>query len=352
LIHCLAGELGLDVYVISLSRTGMDDSALDQLVNELPERCVALMEDIDAAFTSSLNRDQDNSSTTAPNAPSSSTSDGKPAKPDGPAPPPPNNRLSLSGLLNALDGIGAQEGRILFATTNHYRSLDPALCRPGRMDLHIEFKLASKYQAKELFTRFYLPGDHPDEEEEDKEKVKKEDNEKVDDSGYTSNADTSSETSSEKGAEGVSDTAAADGTAGDDKGKGEGTATLENEKPHVIGHRHSHGPVMSPKQVKELAAQFAEAIPEREVSMASLQGFLMSYKVRPFQAVKDAPEWVIKERKEKEEKEKERMAKAEKEKKEAEEKAAKEAKEKKEAEEKEKKEKEEKEKKEKEGTSS
>ena len=70
---------------------------------------------------------------------------------------PPVSRVTLSGLLNALDGIGAREGRILYATTNVYTALDPALCRPGRMDLHIEFKLASKYQARELFKRFYLP---------------------------------------------------------------------------------------------------------------------------------------------------------------------------------------------------
>lgn len=56
-IHSIAGELGLDVYVISLSRVGLDDSALGELVNELPERCIALMEDIDAAFTHGLNRD-------------------------------------------------------------------------------------------------------------------------------------------------------------------------------------------------------------------------------------------------------------------------------------------------------
>jgi AAA+ superfamily predicted ATPase len=51
-------------------------------------------------------------------------------------------------LLNALDGISAQEGRLLFATTNRYHTLDPALTRPGRMDLHVEFRLASQYQAR------------------------------------------------------------------------------------------------------------------------------------------------------------------------------------------------------------
>ena len=75
-------------------------------------------------------------------------------------------RVSLSGLLNALDGIGAQDGRILFATTNHYSVLDPALIRPGRMDLHVEFKLASKEQAKELFYRFYAPSKDSDDETE------------------------------------------------------------------------------------------------------------------------------------------------------------------------------------------
>ncbi len=40
-------------------------------------------------------------------------------------------------------------------STNHRDKLDPALIRPGRADLHIEYKYASKTQAKELFCRFY-----------------------------------------------------------------------------------------------------------------------------------------------------------------------------------------------------
>ena len=43
---------------------------------------------------------------------------------------------------NESDGVSAQEGRLLFATTNQYSALDPALTRPGRMDLHVEFVLA------------------------------------------------------------------------------------------------------------------------------------------------------------------------------------------------------------------
>jgi mitochondrial chaperone BCS1 len=45
--------------------------------------------------------------------------------------------ISFSGLLNALDGVRSQEGRIVFMTTNHKEKLDPALLRPGRADVHV-----------------------------------------------------------------------------------------------------------------------------------------------------------------------------------------------------------------------
>ena len=42
--------------------------------------------------------------------------------------------VTLSGLLNALDGVSSREGRVLFLTTNHPERLDAALVRPGRVD--------------------------------------------------------------------------------------------------------------------------------------------------------------------------------------------------------------------------
>ena len=47
-------------------------------------------------------------------------------------------KLSLAGLLNALDGIVDTPGRIIVLTTNHPEMLDPALVRPGRIDKNIE----------------------------------------------------------------------------------------------------------------------------------------------------------------------------------------------------------------------
>ncbi|KAF9466132.1 P-loop containing nucleoside triphosphate hydrolase protein [Collybia nuda] len=269
IIHSLAGELGLDVYIISLSRTGLDDTSLSELTSELPEKCIALMEDIDAAFTQSLNRDTTEGSSSDTEPPNDSpVTPGKGSS----QPPRSGSRVSLSGLLNALDGVGAQEGRILFATTNKYKSLDPALCRPGRMDIHVEFKLASHYQARELYRCFYLPV-----EDLDAENIEEKGNS---DSGYASSVDTDT------------DDAEIPNTVETVK-----TIVTTTEAVTFTGRSHrDRGPKLSRSQVTKLANQFAENIPERTFSMASLQGYLMAYKTRPLDAVKDVAAWVAKER--------------------------------------------------------
>ena len=63
--------------------------------------------------------------------------------------------VSFSGLLNAIDGVAAQEGRALIMTTNHKEKLDPALIRPGRADVHTELGLVSAATARRLFERFF-----------------------------------------------------------------------------------------------------------------------------------------------------------------------------------------------------
>lgn len=59
------------------------------------------------------------------------------------------------GLLNALDGVAAAEGRILFMTTNYLNRLDDALIRPGRVDRIEYLGRASKTQVRAMFDRFY-----------------------------------------------------------------------------------------------------------------------------------------------------------------------------------------------------
>lgn len=67
-------------------------------------------------------------------------------------------QVSFSGLLNALDGVRSQEGRILVMSTNHRERLDPALIRPGRCDMHLELCNATFSMIKQLFLKFF-PGE-------------------------------------------------------------------------------------------------------------------------------------------------------------------------------------------------
>lgn len=63
--------------------------------------------------------------------------------------------LTLSGLLNALDGVFACNGRILIMTTNHPEVLDSALIRPGRVDSKYLFDNCNKDQIKGLYEMFF-----------------------------------------------------------------------------------------------------------------------------------------------------------------------------------------------------
>lgn len=61
--------------------------------------------------------------------------------------------LTLSGFLNAFDGVASHEGRILILTTNHADVLDPAVTRPGRIDLRINIGVMEAPEIVSMFTR-------------------------------------------------------------------------------------------------------------------------------------------------------------------------------------------------------
>jgi mitochondrial chaperone BCS1 len=65
------------------------------------------------------------------------------------------NRVTFSGLLNALDGVASTEARIVFMTTNYLKRLDPALIRPGRVDLKEFVGHCTRYQLEQMYLRFY-----------------------------------------------------------------------------------------------------------------------------------------------------------------------------------------------------
>ncbi|KAJ3025570.1 hypothetical protein HDV00_012620, partial [Rhizophlyctis rosea] len=142
-VTALAGELRFNIYVISLANKGLTDETLTELMVDTPGRCILLLEDIDAAFVSRTRETGEGGGSV-----------GAGGVGTGNAGTTVTN-VTFSGLLNAIDGVAAQEGRIVCMTTNHLEKLDPALIRPGRIDLQIHFDLATKRQARELFLQFY-----------------------------------------------------------------------------------------------------------------------------------------------------------------------------------------------------
>lgn len=270
LIHSLAGELGLDIYVVSLSSKGMSDDTLAKLMGNVPSRCILLLEDLDAAFTRGISRDE--TSTGAPKVATAKDKDETAKEKDDNA-----STLSLSGLLNSLDGVAAAEGRLLFATTNHIERLDPALSRPGRMDVWINFKNATKWQAEGIFKCFFPA---------------------------------------------KSSAPAAAKDPQDPTSQANLPIPKRKKAVHVI-------PQLSEDEISVLAKRFADAIPDEEFSVASLQGYLLRNKTRPRECVEEVTNWVKEERetraklkKEKEEREaKEKKEREEKEKKEKDDKA-------------------------------
>jgi len=224
------------------------------------------MEDIDAAFHHTLSRDILDEG--------EQVEEVKGPNPNGPgAPQDRSSRISLSGLLNALDGVGAQEGRLLFATTNRYEALDAALRRPGRMDVHLEFKLASKYQVGMLFERFYLPTPRAftTKRSPSKEATDEDDDRRISDSGYG----TPVEPETEK----LIDVELPTG--------------VQNQSlAAMIARRRRREAKVSPEELDVLVERFRELVPEREFSMAALQGYLLMHKNQPHRAVDCAAKWV------------------------------------------------------------
>lgn len=69
-------------------------------------------------------------------------------------------QVTFSGLLNCLDGVASTEERLVFMTTNYLDRLDPALIRPGRIDLKQYIGHATKHQLCKMYSRFYPEAAH------------------------------------------------------------------------------------------------------------------------------------------------------------------------------------------------
>ncbi|CAL5195061.1 unnamed protein product [Lathyrus oleraceus] len=123
-VAAMANFLSYDIYDLDLSRVH-NDSDLKSLFLQTTPKSIVLVEDLD--------RFLDEKSSTA---------------------------LSLSAILNFMDGICSGEERLMVFTMNCKENVDPDLLRPGRVDAHIHFPLCDFSSFKTLASNYLSVKDH------------------------------------------------------------------------------------------------------------------------------------------------------------------------------------------------
>ncbi|KAG5464389.1 hypothetical protein LSCM1_00573 [Leishmania martiniquensis] len=159
-VMALAGELGLPVHILSLRSDSMDDDALLSLTSSLPRRSILLIEDLENVLKTPPGLGGCAGSPDASNGAVAATAETPPASLVSPYSTDigggPRSSLSLSALLNALDGVASSEGRLLLITTNDASRIPFAnlLLRPGRIDRQVKFEPLHEEQVREMDVSF------------------------------------------------------------------------------------------------------------------------------------------------------------------------------------------------------
>ncbi|KAK7955728.1 BCS1-mitochondrial of the AAA family of ATPase, partial [Apiospora aurea] len=276
LSEAIAGVFQLNIYAIDLTSV-LGDKDLARLFQGLPQRCIVLLEDIDVA---GLVRDKDTKviATSSilstpppppppqPSFPSTSTNAvlaGAAMMAPDQAPlfahPPIFNRpkpratgCTLSGVLQALDGVGSQEGRIVIMTTNRPEDLDDALIRPGRVDKKIRLGPADRDCARDMFIRMFEPN-----------------------IAATSSSRYHSHHTTPDGALTI---------------QGEEILLLDNNAPPPTCCDLC--PTLDLPQIRALADEFARQVPEDTFSPGQLQGFFQTHLECPRRALAQIGRWI------------------------------------------------------------
>jgi len=143
LVSALAAKFGMSIYAVNLIE--FNDRTLKNAINDVPENSMILFEDIDCMKAGNRRSEVEEwrrkQEATIGNQKSDATE---------------GFSVTLSGLLNVLDGFHAPENVVFVMTTNKVEELDPALLRPGRIDYRLFMGEAAESQKIELYRRFFL----------------------------------------------------------------------------------------------------------------------------------------------------------------------------------------------------
>ncbi|CAI7591878.1 unnamed protein product [Penicillium glandicola] len=267
LCFAAAGLLGLKLYLLDLNSTALDEDSLSSLFSELPRRCIVLLEDVDSAGITKSRTAKSPSTSTSDTPTSDATSkDGSAAAASTAAKEgDKKGGITLSGLLNVIDGVAASEGRILIMTTNHVEKLDAALLRPGRVDMKIAFGYTSEADIKELFTSIYAT---------------------MDTDIARNRAPAIHSNGSARLPTNISAGSIAKTEGGIIQNSEENNGEVKKEKTNL------QDLVSLRSRISDLASEFAAVIPSGEFTAAEIQGYLLNNKETPELAIKGASEWV------------------------------------------------------------
>lgn len=291
LSFAIAGYFKLKIYIVSLNSGSMNEENLSSLFAELPKKCVVLLEDIDTAGLTHTRDDEedgeDEDEDVAPKSPLTKATKTLEAIAKKSGAKEQAGKISLSALLNVIDGVASQEGRILIMTTNHIEKLDEALIRPGRVDMTVHFDLASKDNMEQIFKGIYatLEGDYPEP--------------KGSESGASDSGSVKSGSSRGRSPGSVASVS----RKGMHKKKPR-TASKERrvqaELDRIIAAEEEQRRLEDEERVAKLAKLFSEKVPEGKFSPAEIQGYLLKHKRSAEDAVEGVEQWVKEREEEKE----------------------------------------------------
>jgi mitochondrial chaperone BCS1 len=185
LIKAVATKFDLDILYLSMNKSSLDNAKLQKLFSGQLSSSIIVIEDIDCVFNFNDNTflrrsesdnkkiiddddsdDDDKTSKiydlyrtkykcndeTARMICEQFTNESKFIKGENSG---GKNKVTLAGILNAIDGLSTGEDYLIFMTSNHPEKLDSALTRDGRIDMKIFIDYPDQGCIEKLFKRFF-----------------------------------------------------------------------------------------------------------------------------------------------------------------------------------------------------
>ena len=120
-VQVLATELNLPIYMLGLTEPELTDNGLARALGRTPARCLLVIEDFEKIDLSKTD-------------------------------------VTMSGLLNAIDGPLASEGRLLIMTANEPEAISEYFLRPGRVDRRWKIDYPDANTIEMCMARFSVNG--------------------------------------------------------------------------------------------------------------------------------------------------------------------------------------------------